>query len=68
MVVNIDHLTALEEVAKQLDIAQIIDFTTRLEKSLEQIQQNVNSRLVLEVLMLDMPNLTKIEKGQECPK
>lgn len=67
-VVNMDYVSTLEGMAEQLSLAQIKDFTIRLEELLWQIRQNVNPRLAVEALMLDMPKVAKLEMGQECLK
>ncbi len=55
LVVNFDFLSRLTEYAQEFDLADIINFIDNLYKTLDQISQNANLRLVLEVLMLDMP-------------
>lgn len=54
-VTNIDYELALEEWAREFSLAQIKDFIGDLQRALEQISMNANPRLVLEVLMLNMP-------------
>lgn len=55
IITNIDSLSIIEEWAQKLNIADINNFISYLQRSLYQIPQNANVRLVLEVLMLDMP-------------
>jgi DNA polymerase-3 subunit delta' len=55
LAVNYDLLSKLGEYAQEFDIVDIIRFIDCLYKSLDQISQNANLRLVLEVLILDMP-------------
>jgi len=68
VVMNADYLLILKEIAEQLTLAQIRDFTIELEKLLQRIRQNVNPRLALEALMLEMPRVAKLRTGQECLK
>ena len=55
MVTNSDRAQVLAEVASHLSLAQIRGFIESVQKAGEQLRQNVNARLVLDVLMLDMP-------------
>jgi len=54
-ITNIDFKTALENFSEKLDINEIKDFIKRMNGSLDLISKNANIRLVLEVLMLNMP-------------
>lgn len=54
-VINIDYRATFEEWASQFSLAQIRDFIISLQETLEQIYYNVNPRLALEAMMLDMP-------------
>ncbi len=58
-ITNIDYLTTLEEWAEQLPLVEIKNFIINLQETLEQIYHNVNPRLALETLMLDMPRVAK---------
>ena len=55
MITNIDRMDMLGEVVKDYTLAQIRDFINSIQAAGEQLRQNANPRLVLEVLMLDMP-------------
>jgi len=55
LVVNLDLLARITEYAQEFHLVDIISFINSLTKSLDQISLNANLRLVLEVLMLDMP-------------
>ncbi len=55
MITNSDRSRLLAEIASHLSLAQIKGFIESIQKAGEQLRQNVNARLVLEVLMLDMP-------------
>jgi len=62
MVTNLDRLATLVEMAEGYSPLQIRDFIASILKAEEQLGQNANPRLVLEVLMLDMPGK---ERGSE---
>ncbi|MFQ6122631.1 MAG: ATP-binding protein [Dehalococcoidales bacterium] len=55
IITNIDQLALLIKMAKGYQLAQIRDFINSIQAAGEQLRQNANPRLVLEVLMLDMP-------------
>ena len=55
IITNVDRIDVLVEMAKGYGLAQIRDFINRIQAAGEQLRQNANPRLVLEVLMLDMP-------------
>ena len=63
-VINIDYQATLEEWAKQFSLAQIKDFVISLQGTIKQIYHNVNPRLALETMMLDMPMIAKDKKGK----
>ncbi len=54
-VTNVDRLTTLHEMAEGYTLGQIKVFINNIESAGEQLKQNANPRLVLEVLMLDIP-------------
>ena len=54
-ITNVDAIAIIEEWTQALSMDEIKDFIASLQTSLEQIAKNANVRLVLEVLMLDMP-------------
>jgi len=54
-IVNVDYRTVLEEQAKGLSLSEIRGFVTSLCSLQEVISKNVNPRLALEWLMLNMP-------------
>jgi DNA polymerase-3 subunit delta' len=54
-VVNIDYLPALDKWSHILDTTDILKFIENLQKALLLISKNANIRLLLEVLMFDMP-------------
>jgi DNA polymerase-3 subunit delta' len=53
-IVNIDHLAAFTEVAGSLTLFQIKETIIKINEALQQLKINVNPRLVLEALMLNM--------------
>ena len=55
IITNIDRLDTLTEMAEGYHLAQIKAFIDSIQAAGEQLKQNANPRLVLEVLMLDMP-------------
>ncbi len=59
-VTNIDRSAKLGEIAKGYSLAQIRTFIKCLQAAGVQLKLNANPRLVLEALMLDMPEASKI--------
>ncbi|MCX6012989.1 MAG: hypothetical protein NTV30_06200, partial [Chloroflexi bacterium] len=57
VIVNIDRVEELKNIADKLTAKEILDFIKNIDNACRQLEQNVNSRLVLEVLMLKMPSL-----------
>ncbi len=62
-ITNIDYVPLIEEWTRVLAIEEVKNFIGSLQKSLERIDRNANLRLVLEVLMLDMPRKERKEHG-----
>jgi DNA polymerase-3 subunit delta' len=54
-IINVDYETALEEQARGLSLSEIKGFLANLCLLQEDISKNVNSRLALEWLMLNLP-------------
>jgi len=54
-IVNAEHAVALEEQAERLDPTDIREFLTSLVRLQRESSTNVNPRLALESLMLDLP-------------
>ncbi len=61
-ITNVDRLDSLSDMARGFSLAQIRAFIHSIRAAGEQLRQNANPRLVLEVLMLDMP---RKESGSE---
>jgi DNA polymerase III subunit delta' len=55
MITNIDRKNELIEMAGGYRLTQIKDYIMSIRAAAEQLRQNVNARLALEVLMLDIP-------------
>ncbi|MEE9400213.1 MAG: DNA polymerase III subunit delta' [Dehalococcoidales bacterium] len=55
IITNVDRLAVLVEITKDYNLAQIKVFVNSIQAAGEQLRQNANPRLVLEVLMFDMP-------------
>ena len=62
IITNVDRLDTLIEIASHYSSAQIKACISSIQAAGEQLRQNANPRLVLEVLMLDMPG--KEERGR----
>lgn len=56
MIINIDRKAELEETARGYRLDQIKTFIGAIQSAAEQLRQNANTRLALEVLMLDIPS------------
>ena len=54
-ITNVDMLATLVDMAKDYSLAQIKSVIDSIQSAGEQLKQNANPRLVLEVLMLDIP-------------
>ena len=55
MMTNIDRKDELTKMAGNYSLARIRNFIKSIESAAVQLKQNVNARLALEVLMLDLP-------------
>jgi DNA polymerase-3 subunit delta' len=55
--VNIDRNMEIEDIAHRLDLSSTRLIVNELENTLEKMERNVNSRLLAEVLLLDLPSL-----------
>jgi len=54
-IINVDVAATLEEMSQNYNLGQIREFIDSLQAAKEQLGQNANPRLVLEVLMLSIP-------------
>jgi DNA polymerase-3 subunit delta' len=64
---NIDYTSKLEEWAQMLSLPEIRDFIDSLRQSLNQVAVNANVRLVLEILMLNMPKKERVPGNTKQP-
>jgi DNA polymerase-3 subunit delta' len=64
MAKNIDHAKELNDMAGKYQLAQIRKYINSLQEAGEQLRLNANPRLVLEVLMLDMPEKEARSEGK----
>jgi DNA polymerase-3 subunit delta' len=55
MIANVDLSSALEEQASKHDLREMMGFIDGITRTTHQLEVNVNPRLALEVLMLDLP-------------
>ncbi|MEB2334385.1 MAG: DNA polymerase III subunit delta' [Anaerolineaceae bacterium] len=55
--INVDRNMEIENIASRLEFSAARDAVRRLETALEQMDKNVNARLVAEVLLLDLPKV-----------
>ncbi|HEY9528168.1 MAG TPA: DNA polymerase III subunit delta' [Anaerolineales bacterium] len=55
--VNVDRNVEIEDLAQRLDLSMARRVVSSLEQVLEKMERNVNSRLLAEVLLLDLPRL-----------
>ena len=53
---NVDCTEGIEELAGKLTLAQARGLVAQAEEAIDQLERNVNPRLLAEVLMLDWPN------------
>lgn len=56
--VNVDRNVEIEEMAGRLDVSVARRAVSNFEDVLEKMERNVNSRLLAEVLLLDLPKLS----------
>jgi DNA polymerase-3 subunit delta' len=57
LITNIDRQNEMIEIAGGYRLDQIRNFISSIQAAGEQLRQNVNARLALEVLMLDLPTM-----------
>jgi DNA polymerase-3 subunit delta' len=55
--VNVDRNLEIEDMAVRMDLSSARRVVARLEQALEKMERNVNSRMLAEVLLLDLPKL-----------
>jgi DNA polymerase-3 subunit delta' len=62
---NVDRIDELREVAAQWDMVTAKTNLLALQRTMEQISYNANTRLALEILLLDFPSVRKSKKRQQ---
>ena len=55
--VNVDRNVEIEDLAGRLDLSAARGVVSGLENALEKMERNVNSRLLAEVMLLDLPKV-----------
>jgi len=55
--INVDRNMEIEDVASRLDLPSARKAVSGLENTLEKMERNVNTKLLAEVLLLDLPKL-----------
>jgi len=55
--VNVDRNVEIEDIASRLDLSSARLVVSGLESTLEKMDRNVNSRMLAEVLLLDLPKV-----------
>jgi len=56
-VINLDRLDEMRNLAHRLDVHTAYCMVVSLERALQRLERNVNARLALETLFLDLPGL-----------
>ncbi len=59
-ITNVDQEAVLVDMGRGYNLAQIRSFINSIQAAGEQLEQNANPRLVLEVLMLSMPERSRV--------
>lgn len=55
--VNVDRNVEIEDIASRIDLPSARRVVSGLEEALEKMEKNVNSRMLAEVLLLDLPKI-----------
>jgi DNA polymerase-3 subunit delta' len=58
-ITNIDRLDELKEMSRRRSLSRIRDFIGSIRSAGKQLRRNANPRLVLEVLMMDIPDAAR---------
>jgi hypothetical protein len=67
-IINVDYRTVLEEQARGLSLSEIKEFLANLGLLQDAISKNVNPRLALEWLMLNLPRWGSLKQQMENPR
>jgi DNA polymerase-3 subunit delta' len=62
-ITNTDRTDAVQEMASAFSLEQIRQFIGRIEAAMRQLNQNINPQLVMEVLMLNVPERGKVKRA-----
>lgn len=54
---NLDYADQIQRIAQESNINKAQSFVQLIERTMQQIERNVNARLALEVLLLDLPRI-----------
>jgi len=54
---NLDYAHQIQRIAQESNINKAQSFVQLIERTMQQIERNVNARLALEVLLLDLPRI-----------
>jgi DNA polymerase-3 subunit delta' len=54
---NVDRNVEIEDIAARMDLSSARRVVSELEETLEKMDRNVNSRMLAEVLLLDLPKI-----------
>jgi len=65
---NVDRLVTLTEMAEAYNLAQIKTFIESIQEAGKQLRQNANPQLVLEILMLNIPEKNRRGTSNPAPK
>ena len=55
--VNVDRNLEIEDLADRMNLSSARQVVSGLEEALEKMERNVNSRLLAEVMLLDLPKV-----------
>jgi DNA polymerase-3 subunit delta' len=56
-IIHSDYINVLQKLATEIPLTEIHAQLTRLEEAVDQLDKNANSRLLAEVLVMDLPQL-----------
>lgn len=54
---NLDYADQIQRMAQESNLNEAQSFVQLIERTMQQIERNVNARLALEVLLLDLPRI-----------
>jgi DNA polymerase III gamma/tau subunit len=56
-VTNLDHLSQVQKLAKVIELKGAQFHVNAIQRTMERIERNVNTRLALEVMLMDFPRI-----------